>query len=206
MGNDTSSSVDEVNWGYFWASLAVWFIMPLPYAFVALAFQDGDGEWATPCGNIEIFPTWNCLKDKTLLPLLPLHYLIHCFRAYTISVFMVYLWIPGMDIYWGLQNLFCQKSYKEGQNELDAEFGQGNGHAGLIGYKLFEQLGEALPQFVIAVTFYANNAHWLPPGDLHFGIFTMVMSTGSIVMGVSRGCWTCYRDKWLDDWMENMNL
>ena len=103
MGNGTSSSVDEVNWGYFWASLAVWFIMPLPYAFVALAFQDGDGEWATPCGNIEIFPTWNCLKDKTLLPL---HYLIHCFRAYTISVFMVYLWIPGMDIHWGFQKLY----------------------------------------------------------------------------------------------------
>ena len=61
-------------------------------------------------------------------------------------------------------------------------------------YKLFEQFGEAVPQFVIAVTFYANNAHWLPRSDLYFGIFTMVMSAGSIIMGVVNGCWTCCKD------------
>ena len=59
--------------------------------------------------------------------------------------------------------------------------------------KLVEQFGEAIPQFVITVTFYAHNAHWLPKSDLQFGIFTMVMSCGSILMGVGSGCWWCHK-------------
>ena len=66
-------------------------------------------------------------------------------------------------------------------------------HAEMPAFKLLEQFGEAIPQFVIAVTFYANNAHWLPKSDFHFGIFTMVMSAGSIVMGVGSGSWNRYK-------------
>ena len=96
-----------------------------------------------------------------------------------------------MDIYWGMQNLFCHQNYKYDQNELKDKYG--NGHAEMPAKKLFEQFGEAIPQFVIAITFYANYAHCLPKADLIFGICTMVMSGGSIVMGVGSGFWTCCR-------------
>ena len=53
--------------------------------------------------------------------------------------------------------------------------------------KLFEQIGEAVPQFTIAVTFYALNWHWLSPWDRGMGAGTMVLSAGSILMGVVKG-------------------
>ena len=146
---------------------------------VLLVLLAGDDlDFPTPCGKIKI-PNLNCLKDKSRL-LLPLHYLVKLVGAYTIAVFFVYLWVPLCDIMWGVQNLFCHDKYKK---DVDAIM-----HADMPGYKLIEQFGEAIPQFVIAVTFYANNAHWLPSGDLQFGIFTMVMSAGSILIGVGSGC------------------
>ena len=53
--------------------------------------------------------------------------------------------------------------------------------------KLFEQFGEAVPQFVIAVTFYSKNYHWLEPNELIFGILTMTLSLGSILIGAGNG-------------------
>ena len=95
-----------------------------------------------------------------------------------------------MDIYWGFQNLFCHQKYREDLIEKD-EAGDLS-HKSMAALRLFEELGEAIPQFAIAVTFYANNAHWLPEDELKFGIFTMVMSAGSTLMGIGGGFCKCY--------------
>ena len=167
----------------FWASLAVWFIMPLPIALFVTFYDDRDNDFPTPCGKI-IFKGWSCLKGKSRF-LLPLHYLIRFIWGYAITFIMLYLWIPGTDIYLGVQNLFCHEKYKEYEHDEK--------HAKMPVAKLFEEFGEAIPQFVIAVTFYDNSAYWLPLSDLQFGIFTMVMSAGSIVMGAH----TCPRSEQL---------
>ena len=154
--------------------------MPLPYAlFVAFA-DEGDQDPPSLCG-IEPVRPWDCLRDKSCRNLL--HCLPNLPWAYLIAAWTVYLWVPATDIYWGVRNLFCHEKYEK----------EVNGHANMPVYKLFEQFGEAIPQFVIAVTFYANNAHWLPPVDLYFGIFTMIMSAGSILMGIGSGCWVCLK-------------
>ena len=79
-------------------------------------------------------------------------------------------------IYWGLQSLLCHEKY-----ENDKVDGEGKEyHASMPAHKVYEQFGEAIPQLVIAVTFYANNAHWLPQGDLLFGIFAIAISGANV--------------------------
>ena len=178
---------DVVSFWYFRASLGVWIGMPLFMASVImLLYDDNDySNFTTPCGAIKL-RQWNCLKDKSHL-LLPFHYLVMFIRGYAIAILRIYVWVPGMDIYWGVQNLLCHEKYEEDEDT--------NNHANMPAWKLYEQFGEAIPQFVIAMTFYAYNAHWLPLDDLHFAIFTMVMSAGSIVLGAGTGCRFIYRNK-----------
>ena len=123
------------------------------------------------------------MSDIPLLRLL--NFLLKFLRAYAIAVLTAYIWVPVMDIYWGVLNLFCHQKYEV--NEEEVEY-----HQSMPAHKVYEQLGEAIPQFVIAVAFYANNAHWLPLENLVFGIFAIVISAGSIVMGLGCGCKRCY--------------
>ena len=58
--------------------------------------------------------------------------------------------------------------------------------------KLFEQFGEAIPQFVIGITFYSKNYHWLNENEVLFAIVTMTLSLGSIIIGVVNGCITSF--------------
>ena len=132
--------------------------------------------------------------DDVCCLFLPLYYLTKFLRPYINAVFVIYIWIPGMDIYWGVQNLFCHEKYNREQNALNNKYQQNcTTHAEVPFFKLFEQFGEAIPQLVIALIFYTNNAHWLTESDYNIGKLTMVMSAGSIVMGVGSGCWKCYK-------------
>ena len=98
--------------------------------------------------------------------------------AYAWSVFQVYLAVPGMDIYFGFKNLCCHASFKDNDAKR---------YAKMPAMKLFEQIGEAVPQFSIAVTFYTLNWHWLSPWDKTMGVVTMTLSAGSILMGLVKG-------------------
>ena len=100
--------------------------------------------------------------------------------CYFVSVIQIYVIVPVSDIFWGIKNLFCHQSYKE--NKIDAVI-----HASWPGLKLYEQLGEAVPQFVIAVIFYYKNYDWLGSSELIFGIVTMTLSLGSIIIGIGNG-------------------
>ena len=157
---------DKVNYAYFACSLAVWFVMPMLVIPVALTLGYGH---ETDCHNF--------MRHKWYLR--PLYYTQQLIMGYAISILAVYVYVPIGDIYFGFLNLFCHSKFKLGSKSFN--------HADWPAYKLFEQVGEAFPQFLIAITFYANNAHWLPRNDLYFGIFTMTMSAGSIVMGIATG-------------------
>ena len=112
--------------------------------------------------------------------LLPLFYIAKSIVAYASAVSLVYLFIPGLDIYFGFKNLFCHANLKSNASDRAR-------YAVWPAYKLFEQIGEAVPQFTIAVTFYSLNWHWLSPWDRGMGVGTMTLSAGSILMGVAKG-------------------
>ena len=60
--------------------------------------------------------------------------------------------------------------------------------------KLFEILGEALPQFILTLVFASNNYPFLMDHDTYFdipipvSIISLVFSFGSLIMGVISGC------------------
>ena len=53
--------------------------------------------------------------------------------------------------------------------------------------KLFEQLGEGVPQLALAVSFYATYARQVTPNQLIFGYATMTLSAGSVLIGIVNG-------------------
>ena len=122
------------------------------------------------CGQ-EYRPKW-CL-------LLPFFYTGKLVLAYSSSVFFVYLYVPGLDIIYGFRNLFCHASFKGSYQASD--------YAHMPAKRLFEQIGEAVPQFCIATTFYALNWHWLCSKGKAWGVVKMTLSAGSMVMGLVKG-------------------
>ena len=154
---------DQLNYAYFYCSLTVWFAMPLLGLPLAWALLD---------------EKLNC----SLLKLIPIKFLFF----YAASAFIVYVYVPAAEIFFGLVNVFCHSSYKE---DNDAEV-----HDGYPALKLPEQIGEAVPQLIIAATFYSKNPHWLDT----FGILTMTLSAGSILMGIGNGL-RIAKKMWNDD-------
>ena len=141
--------------------MSIWFLMPILNI----------GKWLDED---------DCKKPHTHCLLLPFFCIAKFLLVYALSALIVYLFIPFVDIYLGFKNLFCHASFKESSTDADD-------YAKWSAWKLFEQIGEAVPQFTIAVTFYALNWHWLSPWDKGMGVGTMTLSGGSILMGMVRG-------------------
>ena len=113
-------------------------------------------------------------------------YPIKVLFEYVESVVWVYVGVPLLDICMGFKSLFCHKSYKADNRDANTLF-VSEFHAFVPAMKLPEQLGEALPQFAIAVVFFSKNAHWLSPWEMTLGCVTMTLSCGSIMLGVVNG-------------------
>ena len=167
--------------------MAVWFITPLFFLPIACILEL---RFFLPCNPNRGFNAPQCdfLREKYYL--LPIYWVARVLIGYIVSVIWVYVLIPVSDIYWGFLNLCCHMKYKTD----DSIYGDGtlrDDHERWPSYKLFEQFGEAIPQFVIGVTFYFNNHHWLLEREVIFGIVTMTLSLGSIVIGIVNGCIAC---------------
>lgn len=74
----------------------------------------------------------------------------------------------------------------------------------LPGFKMFEVIGEALPQILLALVFAANNYSFLSENDLILGIpvpttlVSIIFSFGSLVMGFYNGGLNCKKHIWDD--------
>ena len=105
-------------------------------------------------------------------------YLIAIPFGYALGILGIYIAIPLLDVSYNFVELLHPGRTKY-YNFKDPDI--------MPCLKLFEQFGEAIPQFLIAVTFYSNNYPWLSSEDLALGIATMVLSCGSILFGVMKG-------------------
>ena len=120
---------------------------------------------------------------KTCHPII--YYPIKILYNYGIAICFVYILIPFSDIGFGFWNLCCHDSYKNKETHNNDRFS--DWHSTYPAWKLFEQFGEAIPQFIIAVIFYSNNSDWLSFYEMLLGGFTMTLSCGSIVFGIVNG-------------------
>ena len=166
---------DVVSYWYFEANVATWFMTPLVFMLFSSWFEMQ--FWFTKFMDV------NGVRRDTMKTCHSCHpiirYPVRAIAAYLLSVLMVYIVVPLYDIYLGFRNVFCHKSYKDGSgNEI---------HSEAPAMKVPEQLGEAIPQFLVAVVFYAKNYHWLSPWEIIKGGVTMFLSCGSILFGVVCG-------------------
>ena len=99
------------------------------------------------------------------------------------SLFL-YLYVPILALYHGIQG-FCdlkevQTRLKHIEKQIDITF-----------LKLFEQFGEALPQFILSLTFYINNDYYIKTYENLFRLPTtlisMVFSGVSLWLGLMCG-------------------
>ena len=87
------------------------------------------------------------------------------------------------------ENNLMQKSYNDKNDKLSVSFLQ-----------LFEHIGEALPQFILALVYYINNYNYIASKDFSFEVFgfliSMILSAISIFKGIVTGIISCGLKAW----------
>ena len=106
------------------------------------------------------------------------------------ALLFIYLIIPFCAIFYGFQGLCMTASEIDEDNICASIFPSSNQ---IAFWKLFEQVGEALPQFLLAVTFYINHSDYINTYDTLFGsavpvtLVSIIFSSVSVVIGLLTG-------------------
>ena len=156
--SDLEDQPQDVSIWYFRCSAAVWLVTPLLFMSVML------------CNDA--FP-YTLKRPKELchpVVFYPLKFAL----SFLFSVIWVYVIIPTIDIWYGFKSLL-NHSIDQSKRDL------------VPGFKLFENFGEAIPQFLIAAIFQSLHYSQLPRLDQHFFWVSMSLSLGSILYGIGNG-------------------
>ena len=174
--NDTR--LQTISPGYFYTACAVWIIPPVLLSFWSLVF----GYLLFPLVFNAIF---RCNIDdiegrKKWFIYYPLELIC--------SILIIYVVIPYAALKNGVKHLI------NGEVDENEELIGGINPKMLPLVKLFEIIGEALPQFILTLVFVCNNYPFLKDNDTYFGIpipvsvISLMFSFGSLIMGVILGC------------------
>ena len=164
--------------GYFYTACVVWIIPPVLDSFSSLAFE----ELSFPHVFNAIF---RCNIDriqsrKKWFMYYPLELIC--------SIPIIYVVIPYAALKNGVKHLI------NGEVDENEELIGGINPKMLPLVKLFEIIGEALPQFILTLVFVCNNYPFLKDNDTYFSIpipvsvISLMFSFGSLIMGVILGC------------------
>ena len=171
--NDTR--LQTISPGYFYTACAVWIIPPV----LASVFSLSGGFLWFPYVFKAIF---RCNIDiiqsrKKWFKYYPLE-LFSC-------ILFIYVMVPFAALKNGVKHL-----WNGGVDEEEKLFGVLIPKKSLPLCKVFEILGEALPQFIMTLVFVCNNYPFLLNNDIYFGIpiptsiISLVFSFGSLIIGV----------------------
>ena len=173
----TGTRLQTISPGYFYTACVVWIIPPVLDSFSSLAFE----ELSFPHVFNAIF---RCNIDR--IQSRKKWFMYYPFELFC-GILFIYVVVPFAALKNGLKHLI--------NGEVDEE-------KNLIAFlnpkelpfaKLFEILGEALPQFILTVVFVSNNYPFLMDHDTYFdipipvSIISLVFSFGSLIIGVTSG-------------------
>ena len=104
----------------------------------------------------------------------------------------MYFFVPFLAVYHGIQGFYPDKLKSVEKRKYICNYFYGIEDARDITFlKLFEQFGEALPQFMLGLTFYVNNTYFINTYDNLFGLPTtlisVIFSGVSVFLGVISG-------------------
>ena len=160
--------------GYFYTACVVWMIPPVLGLFFRLFIGDLIFPYVFHIPRIT-----DIHGRKKWLMFYPLE-LITC-------ILFVYVILPFAALKNGVKHLL--KGEVDENEELIATINPKN----LPFVKVFEIIGEALPQFILTLVFACNNYPFLKDNDTYLGfpipisIISLVFSFGSLIMGVITG-------------------
>ena len=106
------------------------------------------------------------------------------------ALILVHIVSPIFFIYHGVQIMFSKKWEENEKEKVEYDF-----------MKVFEQLGEAIPQVIIAIVFYSLNKEFVDNYDHVFGfsipttLISIIFSAVSLVLGIKSSCsslFTCF--------------
>ena len=131
----------------------------------------------TPCSRLALAPP--LLHSNCHLSVLSWGEIIGFFPAF----FYIYFYVPFLAVYYGLQGFYpakfdSVKRFPTIEDAMDITF-----------LKLFQQYGEALPQFLLALLYYMNNTYFINNNVKYFDLtlISMFFSGGSVVLGLFSG-------------------
>ena len=192
-GNYTES----VSAGYFYSAMCTWIAPPLFVCMLFFLTEVCEDEF-DPFGvtndvvlhPILKFQNFICIQNFQLKPFFKskcLNVLLYPFFYFPVEMIsgsiFVYIIIPYVSLRSALT--IAWKGKIDPEEELLEDF-----PAKLVPFfKLFENLGEAVPQFIITMVFLLNNMDYIYKFDQTFfsipiTIISLVFSAGSIVMGL----------------------
>ena len=176
---DTNGTrLQTISPGYFYTACAVWIIPPVLFSFASL-FDDGD-LWFPKVFNAILRCNIDDIKGRK-------KWFMYYPLELTSCILWIYVVIPCAALQNGVKHLL-NKGVDENEKLIT-----GINPKVLPFFKLFEILGEALPQFILTLVFAANNFPFLMDNDTYFGIpipvsiISLVFSFGSLIIGVISG-------------------
>ena len=184
--NETNgTTLQTISPGYFYTACAVWIVPPVLASFGTLF----EGELSFPGMFNTIFRcNIGSIKNrKKCLMLYPVE-LIGC-------ILFIYILIPYAALKNGIKHVLNEEV--DGDKdlvEIVPKVRIGINPTVLPFFKLFEMIGEALPQFILTVVFASHNFPCLSEFDTYanvsipISIISLGFSLGSLIIGVISGC------------------
>ena len=188
--NATDEHRETVSPVYFYIACVVWILPPLLFEMYVLIADNQPLVVTRAIIMNKYVDDGSCSMCTCvcIVSLLPIDTLA--------SVIFVYFMIPYASLKSGVKALIG-KPY--GDDDIIFRGIKQNLVFKLPWLKLFEQTGEALPQFVMSLTFLVNNYAFLQHNvtmfgvnEFHVTIITVVLSLGSLLYGIYKGGVTCY--------------
>jgi len=183
---------------YFHTAVVVWVLPPLlfsAYLFLReICYLDDDGF--NPFKNTNyLFEQFSSFKIKRPFNKNFLNVLVYVFYLpidFLISSIKIYILIPFMSIKAGAFVAWT------GKDDPDRKITKKVPAYAIPFFKLFENLGEAIPQAILIIVFICNNWDFILYDETSFipiptSCISLIFSLGSIIMGLISGCKIIYK-------------
>ena len=191
----TNGTKEAVHSGYFYTSIVVWVLPPFLHSAIwfLLNLCRDDGFDPFYMANV-LFAQFSSIllspPTKKGFPKFLVFALYPIFDLFS-SAIWIYIFIPFMSLKSGI--IIAMTGKDDGKRRITKMIAA----EGIPFWKLFENIGEAVPQAIMCLLFISNNfdfilheetSTWMP---IPLSIVSLIFSVGSIAMGLYTGFKSC---------------
>ena len=182
----------SVSPAYFYTAVVFWVLPPLLYSvffvFVQICcLDDRFNPFENTNSLLEHFSSFQINPPFINNFLNFLNYLLYFPIDLIVSSIVIYIFTPFVSLKAGALVAWT------GKDDPDRKITKNNRAEDIPGLKLFENLGEAIPQAILIIIFMSNNWDFILYDETSFipiptSCISLIFSLGSIFMGLISGC------------------